>query len=71
LGAQAPEVIEHKNYSKTFQALSFYDVDDLYVCSESLTKRNLGIDELCIAVKLLTHSEVSHLLEQHKHILSF
>jgi tRNA 2-thiouridine synthesizing protein C len=71
LRSQAPEAIEHKNYSKTFAALTFYDVEDLYVCSDSLSKRNLSIDNLCIEIKPVTSNQIAQLLLQHTHILSF
>lgn len=71
LRSQSPEAIEHKNYSKTFQALSFYDVDDLYVCADSLSKRNLSIESLCIEIKPISFNKMSQLLTSHKHILSF
>lgn len=71
LSAQAPEVIDHKNYSKTFKALTFYDVENLYVCSESLDKRNLSIDQLCIEAQAVSFDEINNLMTNHKHILSF
>lgn len=71
LKTQAPEVIESKNYSKTFQALSFYDVENLYVCTASLSERNLSIENLGVEVQLISLNKMSQLLNEHKHILSF
>ncbi|TRX56887.1 sulfurtransferase complex subunit TusC [Thalassomonas sp. M1454] len=44
LTSQNAETIKAKDYIATFKALGFYDIDDIYVCSESLQKR--GIKEV-------------------------
>ena len=68
---QAPESIEAKNYSKTFSALEFYDIENIYVCAESLEARNLGPNDLVIKVQTLTNKQLQKYLNQHQHILSF
>lgn len=68
---QAPEAIEHKNYSKTFAALEFYDIENIYVCTESLTARQLSADDLCIAVRLLNKTEVQFRLGQQNSLVRF
>lgn len=70
LAAQAPESIDAKNYSKTFAALEFYDIEQIYVCEESLLTRGIT-DPLCVAVTQLKRSDLQRLLNQHQHILSF
>ncbi len=62
LSNQAPNEIEHKNYSKTFAALEFYDVEYIYVCEESLAARNLSTKDLCIEVTLLNKQEIVAML---------
>jgi tRNA 2-thiouridine synthesizing protein C len=70
LKAQAPELIEAKNYSKTFAALEFYDIEQIYVCEDSLLTRGIT-GPLCVQVSLLKRKELQRLLNQHQHILSF
>ena len=70
VAGQAPELIEAKDYSKTFAALEFYDIEHIYVCAESLLKRGLSAP-LCVEVSLLKRAELQRLLNQHQHILSF
>lgn len=62
---QTPESIEHKNYSKTFAALAFYDVEDIFVCQHSLDSRQLTPEDLCVDVTLLSHQDVVSKLKTH------
>jgi tRNA 2-thiouridine synthesizing protein C len=71
LMAQAPQRIDAKNYSKTFAALTFYDIDDIYVCQQSLTQRNLTPDDLCIPVNVLNAEQLQQRLALHQHLVSF
>lgn len=71
LARQSPGCIEAKNYSKTFAALEFYDIEHIYVCSDSLRARKLEAKNLCIGVEVLNKNELQQRLSQHQHILSF
>ncbi len=71
LAKQAPACIEVKNYSKTFAALEFYDIEHIYVCSDSLKARNLEPKNLCIELEVLSKKDLQQRLSQHQHILSF
>jgi tRNA 2-thiouridine synthesizing protein C len=71
LSKQAPGCIEAKNYSKTFAALEFYDIEHIYVCGNSLRARKLEPENLCIEVEVLSKSDLQQCLSQHQHILSF
>lgn len=71
LADQASEHIQVKNYSKTFAALTFYDIEDIYVCEQSLRRRNLEPADLCIEVKLLSNTQLQAKIALHQHILSF
>lgn len=71
LTKQSPGCIEAKNYSKTFGALGFYDIEHIYVCDDSLRARNLEPDNLCIEVEVLSKDDLQQRLSEHQHILSF
>ena len=71
LARQAPELIEAKNYSKAFAALEFYDIDNVFVCAESLAVRHLSAQDLSIEVQTLSNEQLKKRLNQHQHILSF
>ena len=67
---QQPEQIEQRNYSKTFAALPFYDIDDIYVCQHSLDTRGLCKEQLCIDLTALEKPDLQQRLSQHQHIIS-
>ncbi|GAA0344939.1 sulfurtransferase complex subunit TusC [Bowmanella denitrificans] len=71
LRQQQPETILRKNYSKTFAALEFYDINTIIVCQDSLKERGLGEDDLSVAVELLSPTALTTRLKQFQHIVSF
>ncbi len=68
---QQPELINVKNSLKTFAAFEFYDIDHVYVCSQSLSERGLNADFHIDNVKVLTASQFADALKQHSTILRF
>ncbi|WP_158968766.1 sulfurtransferase complex subunit TusC [Paraglaciecola sp. L3A3] len=71
LNEQVPNSINQKAYFKTFAALEFYDIENIYVCEQSLTARGLTESQLCIPVTLISHSENNQLLATHNQVLVF
>lgn len=71
LKQQSPQQIEYKNYSKTFAALEFYDIEHAYVCQNSLQQRGLTAGQLCIDANIIELSKLQDLLKQHSHIVTF
>lgn len=68
---QQPDTIEHKNYSKTFAALEFYDIENIYVCADSLSERNLTASDLCIEVAILSQADIQLQMNKLDNVLSF
>lgn len=66
---QHPESIHAKDYLKTYDAFSFYDIENVYVCQASLDER--GISQLPSFVTLMTHDELKNKLQQHQTIFTF
>jgi len=61
-----------KNYLKTFSALPFYEIEQIYICENSLRERNIvdttfNIEEY----KVLGNSDFSAMLNNFHHILRF
>ncbi len=71
LSAQHAEAVQAKAYHKTFAALEFYDIENLYVCKQSLEQRGLQVSDLCVPVCLFAQSELAELLGQHQHVMRF
>ncbi|MDF2177608.1 sulfurtransferase complex subunit TusC [Aliiglaciecola sp. CAU 1673] len=68
---QHPEHIGRKNYSRTFAALEFYDINQIYVCQVSLNERGLHSADLCIEAEVLTSEQWQEKVADCQHILSF
>lgn len=64
-------VISVKDYLKTFAAFEFYDIENIYVCQESLIQRNLSADFHIEQVQVLSSNEFADKLATHHTILRF
>lgn len=71
LKSQHPIPEQGKHYSKTFPALTFYDIDDIFVCQRSLSERGLVVSDLCIKVTALPQEALNQQLTQLDHLLRF
>lgn len=63
--------IATKDFSPTYRALEDYDVDKLYVETESLAARGLTVDDLVAPVRLVDAATLASLMEQQDVVLSF
>lgn len=71
LDDQHAEIIDAKNYLKTFSAFEFYDIDTVFVCEQSLKERNLNNTFHIEDVTVLNPEDFSVKLSQHQQILRF
>lgn len=71
LVSQNSIAIDAKAYYKTFPALEFYDIENIYVCKQSLEKRGIQTSQLCIPVTLMERDDLSNLLTKQQHVMSF
>lgn len=60
-----------KDYLKTFSAFEFYDIEDVYVCQQSLIERQLSKTFHIDNVQVLTNKAFAVALSKHKHVLRF
>lgn len=68
---QQAEKIHQKGYHKTFSALEFYDIEKIYVCKQSLLRRNIQVDSLSIPVQFISPKLTSKLLAKHANVMVF
>jgi tRNA 2-thiouridine synthesizing protein C len=68
---QTSDKIHHKAYHKTFAALTFYDIDNIYVCQQSLLERNLTATDLLISVTLIEPDQLTTLIHKHAQVMVF
>ncbi|SEL12079.1 tRNA 2-thiouridine synthesizing protein C [Colwellia chukchiensis] len=69
--AQDGALLELKDYLKTFSALPFYDIENIYVCQQSVIARGLTADSLLDNVQLLSSNDFSQRLHAHNVIYRF
>lgn len=60
-----------KNHCAAIGALEMYDVENTYVCSESLSQRGIQQKNLQASMKPLSTAEIQHLIQSHDMHLSF
>ena len=60
-----------KNFSPAYRALDGYDVEKLYVDSDSLAQRGLTEKDLLVPVEVLDAQQMGQLMQQQDVILSF
>lgn len=59
---QLPELISQKDFIKTFSALPFYDIENIYVSSECLAERNLSHSIAVADVKVVVRENFANAL---------
>ncbi|OUR61380.1 sulfur oxidation protein DsrF [Colwellia sp. 39_35_sub15_T18] len=68
---QDGDIISVKDYLKTFSAFEFYDIEDVYVCQQSLIERGLASDFHIEQVQVLNQHDFASKLTTHSTILRF
>jgi tRNA 2-thiouridine synthesizing protein C len=68
---QKPQTLGAKDYLATYQALGFYDIEQLYVCRESLAARKLSTNLNLADAQLLSSAEIGEKLQQFDICLRF
>ena len=71
LSNQKPEVIKSRDYISTFKLLELYDIDDIYICEESLMARQLSDQELIIKATSVSTVEIQELVSECSKVLVF
>jgi tRNA 2-thiouridine synthesizing protein C len=68
---QTPETIKVKDFLQTFSAFEFYDLNNIYVCRQSLIERNLPESFHIDNVKVLNKDDFATKLNKSDTILRF
>lgn len=64
-------IISVKDYLKTFAAFEFYDLENIYICQDSLIQRGLTEKFHIDQVQVLTRDEFAETLATHHTVLRF
>lgn len=60
-----------KNAAKRISGFEMFDVEPIYVCSDSLEQNNLSVNDLIANAELVEMERVKELLEQVDHVFRF
>ena len=60
LREQQPQAILQRHYAPTFKLLELYDIEEVYVCTDSLAERGLTVADLLIPVTGLSRTDIRH-----------
>lgn len=72
LPQQEPEKILARNYIATFGVLSLYDIEDCFICSDSLRQRGLeSVQDWVLDVAKLNGREIAGRLADYDVVLTF
>lgn len=71
LPQQNTESLKMKSVSKQLQALPLYDVEQFWVCQQSIDERQINKADLPDEAVILSAAELKEALKQQKHLLSF
>ena len=68
---QNAELINSKDYLATFNALGFYDIDNIYISESCLLERGLSKETIFSQAKLLDKDQLSALFKHYDRVLTF
>jgi len=67
---QAPKQIGSRNFAATFKLFDLYDIENIYVCQDSLLERGIDGTQLLIDVTCLSQVEMNAKIRMHAKILN-
>lgn len=68
---QQPEIIQQKDFIRTFKLLDLYDVEQRFICTASLQKFKLDNRELILSCKKINRSLLLEKLNQAEKLFTF
>ncbi|WP_037071770.1 sulfurtransferase complex subunit TusC [Psychromonas arctica] len=71
LAKHQADFILQKDFQPMLQMLELYDVEQIYVCQDSLSVRNISVEQLVIKTTLLSTDEINEYLQQQHQLMSF
>lgn len=68
---QQPKTILSRDYIATFKMLALYDIENIFVCQQSLAERGITEDDMLIDVSVLSPDALTERLQTCQRVLSF
>lgn len=71
LDGQNPELLLQKDFIRTFKLLDLYDIEQRFVCTDSLDQYNLQTEQLIISAKKIDRASLINKLSQAEKVFTF
>ena len=71
LDGQNPELLLQKDFIRTFKLLDLYDIEQRFVCANSLDQYNLNTEQLIISAEKIDRTLLINKLSQAEKVFTF
>ena len=71
LDGQNPELLLQKDFIRTFKLLDLYDIEQRFVCTDSLDQYNLQTEQLIISAEKIDRTLLINKLSQAEKVFTF
>ena len=71
LDEQKPELLLQKDFIRTFKLLDLYDIEQRFVCADSLNQYNLQTEQLIISAEKIDRTSLINKLSQAEKVFTF
>ena len=71
LDGQNPELLLQKDFIRTFILLDLYDIEQRFVCADSLDQYNLQTEQLIISAEKIDRTSLINKLSQAEKVFTF
>ena len=71
LNGQNPELLLQKDFIRTFKLLDLYDIEQRFVCADSLDQYNLNTEQLIISAEKIDRTSLINKLSQAEKVFTF
>ena len=71
LNGQNPELLLQKDFIRTFKLLDLYDIEQRFVCADSLDQYNLQTEQLIISAEKIDRTSLFNKLSQAEKVFTF
>ena len=71
LDGQNPELLLQKDFIRTFKLLDLYDIEQRFVCANSLDQYNLQAEQLIISAEKIDRTSLINKLSQAEKVFMF
>ena len=71
IDGQNPELLLQKDFIRTFKLLDLYDIEQRFVCADSLDQYNLQTEQLIISAEKIDRTSMINKLNQAEKVFTF